>query len=337
MKKRIRTADDVDFINHTALIDSKIIHIKTTPSKSGKTHFYWNKSRAELIVGSKIHFPVPSLAHLERYRKPCFDMGRDEIQVGDSVIWFFGKVIQPVLCATVIGITRSNGEKFLRLLPNHPESVIQETWARYERSRFFLVSNNKADRYRAPPNTIFAAYQDELDKVEEIYGPIRSQRLVLRYLMDNSLSMGEKAFLNCHLELFKGIYPWAGTYRKIEVVVTDRQHPTLHPQKVAQAMQEFCRDFSNKYLRLVGNNRERMLNALVYAHKELAWIHPFEDGNGRTIRLYLELVATTRGFGFDLTASMSSKKKKRYYHFAVRKAIQGYPDILTALLNRALI
>lgn len=119
--------------------------------------------------------------------------------------------------------------------------------------------------------------------------------------------------------------------------MTDRQYPTMHPKKVTPAMQVFGRDFSNRYLRLVGDNRERMLNALVYAHKELAWIHPFEDGNGRTIRLYLELVAKTRGFGFDLSASMNSKKKKRYYHFAVRKAIQGYPSILTALLNRALI
>lgn len=336
MSKRIKTKIGVDHINHEGLRGVKIIHLKTTPNKNGITHFYWNKSRAELIIGSKVHFPVPSIAHLERYRKSCFDSNRSEIQLGDSVIWFFGKAVQPVVCATVIGAKRYGGERYLRLLPNHTESIVPETWVRYDRRRFFFVSNNKKFRHRAPPNTIFAAHQDELTKVEEIYGPIRSKRMVFKYLTNNRASMGETTFRDCHSELFKGIYSWAGKYRKIEVIVTDRQFPTLHPQKVPQAMRDFCRDFSNRYLRLVGNDRAKMLDALVFAHKELAWIHPFEDGNGRTIRLYLELVAETRGFGFDLSASMNSKKKKRYYHFAVRKAIEGYTKILTALLNRSL-
>ncbi|EHP8183994.1 Fic family protein, partial [Escherichia coli] len=95
-------------------------------------------------------------------------------------------------------------------------------------------------------------------------------------------------------------------------------------------------DFTHSYLRKVGNDRNRMLDALVFAHKELAWIHPFEDGNGRAIRLYLEIVAKSRGFDFDLSLSINSAKKKRYYHFAVRKAIDGYTRILRTLLGRAL-
>lgn len=336
VKKHIKAIDGVDYLSHKDLNSHKIIHIKTTPSLNGKTHFYWNKSRAELIVGSKVHFPVPSIAHLERYRKSFFDLGRNEIQMGDSVVWFFGKQIQPMVCATVVGVRKEKGKRFLRLMPNDPNSVVPETWALYESGNFFFVSNNRTDRYRAPANIIYAAYQDELNKIEEIYAPIRSRRMILRYLTNGNLSMGEKTFRECHYELFKGIYSWAGQYRKIELVIGERQFPTMHPSKVEKAMRDFCHDFSNHYLRLVGGDRERMLNALVFAHKELAWIHPFEDGNGRTMRLYLELVAKTRGYAFDLTASMNSKKKKRYYHFAVRKAVQGFPKILTALLNKAL-
>lgn len=336
MKKHIKTINGVDYLGHNALANNKIIHIKTTPSSSGKTHFYWNKGRAELIVGSKVHFPVPSIAHLERYRESFFDVGRNEIQIGDSIVWFFGKPIQPMVCATVVGARRDKGKRFLRLQPNHPDSIVPETWALYQPGNFFLVSNNRINRHRAPANIIYAAYQDELNKIEEIYAPIRTRRIILRYLTNGNLSMGEKAFKECHYELFKSIYSWAGQYRKIELVIGDRQFPTMHPSKVEKAMREFCQDFSNRYLRLVGNDRAKMLNALVYAHKELAWIHPFEDGNGRTMRLYLELVAKTRGYGFDLAASLNNKKKKRYYHFAVRKAVEGFPRILTALLNKAL-
>lgn len=283
-----------------------------------------------------MHFPVPSIAHIERYHAKFSDLQRDEIQIGDSVVWIFGKQIQPVVCATVIGATRWKGKRFLRLLPNHVASKLNEMWVRFDKNNFFLVSNNKNIRHRAPPNIIYAAYQDELNKVEEIYGPIRSRRQVLKYLTGKNLSVGEVAFRECHEILFKGIYTWAGNYRDIEVIVTNRQFPTLHPHKVKKAMRDFCHDFTHSYLRKVGNDRNRMLDALVFAHKELAWIHPFEDGNGRAIRLYLEIVAKSRGFDFDLSLSINSAKKKRYYHFAVRKAIDGYTRILRTLLGRAL-
>lgn len=58
MKKRIKTPDNVVHLNDPYLKDKKIVHIKTTPAKNGKTHIYWNKNREELIVGSKVHFPV---------------------------------------------------------------------------------------------------------------------------------------------------------------------------------------------------------------------------------------------------------------------------------------
>ncbi len=337
MKKRIRTPDNVVHLNDPFFKKYKIVHLKTTPSKHGKTHIYWNKKREELIIGSKVHFPVPSIAHLERYKNPYFDTNREEIQMGDSVVYFFGRIIQPLVCATVIGIKKEFGKVWLRLHPNHHQSKVFETWAEYKPDNFFLASNNLEERSYAIPNQVYAVYQDELDKIEEIFAPIRSYRLIIRYLTNQNLHMGEKAFCECHHALFRGIYSWAGEYRTHELVIGSRSHPTMHPSKVPEAMQDFCHAFSTKYLPKVGKNRVLMLNALVFAHKELAWIHPFEDGNGRTMRLYLEIVAKTRGYGFDLTASMNSARKKRYYHFAVWKAVQGYPNKLTALLDKALI
>lgn len=190
--------------------------------------------------------------------------------MGDAVVWVFGKQIQPVVCATVVGVRKVRGNRFLRLQPNHPDSIVPETWALYDPGKFFFVSNNRINRHRASANIIYAAYQDELNKIEEIYAPIRTRRLILRYLTNGKLSIGEKAFKESHYELFKGIYSWAGQYRRIELVIGYRQFPTMDPSSVEIAMRDFCRDFSNRYLRLVGDDRERMLNALVYAHKELA-------------------------------------------------------------------
>ena len=55
-----------------------------------KTHFYfWNKGCAELIVGSKVHFPCSvNRPPNDIGRESFFDVGRNEIQIGDWIVWF---------------------------------------------------------------------------------------------------------------------------------------------------------------------------------------------------------------------------------------------------------
>lgn len=224
MKKHIKVPDNIFHLNDPFFKEKKIVHLKTTPVKNGEIHIYSNKNKEEHIVGSKVHFPVPSLAHLERYSQSHFDLTRDEIQMGDSVVYFFGKVIQPLVCATVVGIKKDFGKTWLRLQPNHLQSKFFETWVEYLPHNFFLVSNNLKGRVNAIPNQVYAVYQDELDKIEDIYAPIRSFRLVEKYLKNQSLHMGEKTFRECHFALFSGIYSWAGDYRTHELVIGLNRH-----------------------------------------------------------------------------------------------------------------
>jgi len=60
---------------------------------------------------------------------------------------------------------------------------------------------------------------------------------------------------------------------------------------------------------------------LTNLHRDLAWIHPFEDGNGRAIRFYLLILSLSLGFRMNISAFTSNKKRKSFYHYAVRKAI----------------
>ncbi|MCJ8233187.1 Fic family protein [Aeromonas veronii] len=317
--------------------EDNIVHIKTTPSKNGFTHFYWNIHRSEIIVGSKVQFPVKSIAHLKKNHESFYDLSRSEIQIGDSVCYIANFMALPIFCATIIGTRIHNNQRFFFLRANHPQNILSYTWAKYIPERFFLVSNNKNERgrYIAPDNLMYARYQDELDKIEMIYSVYRSKMLIMDYMTSNSF-LGEMAFLKCHKYLFNGIYDWAGKYRVDEVVVTNRNFPTENPDSVPQKMAEFCNSFARKYLAHVGSDQNKMIDALVFAHKELAWIHPFMDGNGRTMRLYLEIVARTRGFKISWQKALSTKKRKKFYHYAVRKAISGRTSFLKKIISQAI-
>lgn len=56
MEKHKKLEAGINHINHKELKKIKIIHLKTTPSKNGITHFYWNNKLSELIIGAKYSF-----------------------------------------------------------------------------------------------------------------------------------------------------------------------------------------------------------------------------------------------------------------------------------------
>lgn len=315
--KRLKdiNADRIDAVT------GKIVHIKTDPIEFGGTHFYWNKNRSQLICGRKIQFPVPSLKCAKVTKEPCYKFPREEIQVGDSVIYLLFAKALPVMCATVVGSKIEQKKRWLYLEATSANCPIETTLAPYDKERFLIVSNNK-DVYRKPATTnkVYASFEDELEKIEFIYSAIKSKILIEEYLTKKRVTLGESVFLRCHQELFGSIYKWGGSYRKEEIVISARSFPTMHPDEVPEQMMLFCQDFANKYLAHVKNDKEKLINALVFAHDRLAWIHPFEDGNGRAIRLYLEIVARTRGFNFNLSKAIA--KNKRYYHYAVRAAVR---------------
>ena len=308
-------ADDIDAVT------DKIVHIKTDPIAFGGTHFYWNKNRSQLISGSKVVFPVTSLKCAKVTKEPCYRFPREEIQVGDSVVYLLFAQALPVMCATVVGSKIENRKRWLFLESTFANCPINTTLAPYDKDLFFIVSNNKnVHRKPATTNKVYAAFEDELEKIEFIYSAIKSKVLIAEYLTKKSATLGESVFLKCHQELFGSIYEWGGTYRKEEIVISARNFPTMHPDDVPEQMRIFCQDFATKYLAQVKNDKAKLINALVFAHDRLAWIHPFQDGNGRSIRLYLEIVARTRGFNFNLSKAIA--KNKRYYHYAVRVAVR---------------
>lgn len=322
-------------------ISENIIHIKKTPSKSGGCHVFWNKHTGEIIPGrSRVHLPVPSIAHKNKYQSSYDDMSRSEIQIGDSVCYVFAKPILPIFCASVIGSIYHLKKQYLFLQANSPKSPIQKTWARYQKDRFILVADNHCNdiNYRrlAANNLIYATYQDELEAIEQYYALIRSQKYILQLLTRPNVVFGQNALAECHKLLFGGIYQWAGQYRKEEVVVTHRNFPTMHPDDIYQGMREFSSAFASKYLGQIKGDPVRLLDALVFAHIQLAWIHPFSDGNGRAIRLYLEAIAKTRGFPFSLAKAVSTNRQKHYYHYAVRRAIKQDTKYLREVLAVAI-
>jgi Fic family protein len=67
------------------------------------------------------------------------------------------------------------------------------------------------------------------------------------------------------------------------------------------------------------HSQDNIITLVAYAHLQLAPIHPFVDGNGRTARLLMNLLLLQQHYPLII---IDAKDRKAYIN-AIQKAIQG--------------
>jgi len=82
----------------------------------------------------------------------------------------------------------------------------------------------------------------------------------------------------------------AGKYRKEKVFISGSKYPLQSSEKLPGLMAEFI----GRIKEIEKKNHPVEYAALV--HKEVAFIHPFIDGNGRVARLLMNLVLLQKGY-----------------------------------------
>lgn len=105
----------------------------------------------------------------------------------------------------------------------------------------------------------------------------------------------------------------AGNYRNVGVVITGSEHTPPEPFEVPFKMQELL-DWLNENF-----DQENPIVLAAVAHHEMAKIHPFADGNGRTARLLLNLILLKKGYPI---CSIKRTERPRYYE-AMSEADRG--------------
>ncbi len=108
-----------------------------------------------------------------------------------------------------------------------------------------------------------------------------------RFRLRPSLIMG------LHREALEGINRFAGAYRPGAVSITKSKHSPPPRSRVPELVEDMC-DYVNDNW-----DSKSALHLAAYVMWRLNWIHPFDDGNGRTSRISSYVVLMVRS-GFIL-------------------------------------
>jgi Fic family protein len=118
---------------------------------------------------------------------------------------------------------------------------------------------------------------------------------------------------------------FAGRYRNVGVRITGANFTPPNARKVDELMEELILWVNEK------SEIPLVVKATIFHHR-MVWIHPFFDGNGRTVRLMFNLLLMNAGYP---PAIILQQDRKKYYD-ALNRANQGNYEKMLLLVIQAL-
>ena len=125
----------------------------------------------------------------------------------------------------------------------------------------------------------------------EATGHAKAYDYMLSIARSGDLAVTEDAIRRLHFLFYNGIDPdAAGQYRTGQVFITGTEYIPPAAEDVPACMAALIEELPGKRAAL------HPVEFAAYAHRRLVDIHPFQDGNGRTARLLMNLLLINQGY-----------------------------------------
>lgn len=115
----------------------------------------------------------------------------------------------------------------------------------------------------------------------------------LTLLSDDKLEFRLELIFEIHEYFLSPLYTWAGKIRTVNISKGDAFFAPA--QNIESTLKQFELAFENNKPSNE-DSKEEVAKKLAFIHCELNVIHPFREGNGRTLRLFLDLLTVNAGY-----------------------------------------
>lgn len=100
-------------------------------------------------------------------------------------------------------------------------------------------------------------------------------------------------YAQIHKQLFGDIYEWAGEFRTINVAKDSTKFCDY--QYIKSEGERIFNELLAEDLLSTITDRKKYINRFAYYYSELNMLHPFREGNGRTLRTFMSILAMNSG------------------------------------------
>ncbi|GHV53652.1 hypothetical protein FACS1894181_17550 [Bacteroidia bacterium] len=131
--------------------------------------------------------------------------------------------------------------------------------------------------------------------------------------------------LDIHRYLFQDVYSWAGKVRTVEI---SKGGTPFFPVKRFNNAFSYIDGLISEYRQIGKEDEPKLAHKLAEILDALNYLHPFREGNGRTQREFLRLLALDK----NITLNLNPPDNKDIYERYMSGTIDGDVGKLTILI-----
>jgi cell filamentation protein len=164
-------------------------------------------------------------------------------------------------------------------------------------------------KYYPPSNHIYYENSDTpINKLhikdKNIIDEIENELLIQSYEtlhnnLDETVLFDEEYLCKTHNTIFSSLYEWGGKYRSVNISKGESMFcPYMSLESFSNEI--FTKLKNDNYLKNYEEieKRDEFIEKLSYYICELNVLHPFNEGNGRCIRLFFDMIVTFNGYEY---------------------------------------
>jgi cell filamentation protein len=159
---------------------------------------------------------------------------------------------------------------------------------------------------------------------EEYRGFLRAE-IKFESVLDDISLINWELISSIHKTAFNHLYEFAGELRQVNLSKGGFMFPAA--RFLRSAIKEFEKEFL-KPLPETFEDYDLLIEYVAPLHAELLFIHPFREGNGRTARLFADLIALQSGFDRFNFEKITEKRMSEYITAIQAAADKNYEPMI---------
>lgn len=150
-------------------------------------------------------------------------------------------------------------------------------------------------------------------------------------LYENPIKIKDSSdLLTIHKHLFQDIYSWAGKLRTVNISKGGK--PFFDGERFHIAFQ-YIDTLISEYRNIPKNNRKDLAKKLAEILDNINYLHPFREGNGRTQREFLRLLALEKGLKLNLNPPDNFDVYERYMSGTIDGDVEKLSNLIFELTD----
>jgi cell filamentation protein len=185
--------------------------------------------------------------------------------------------------------------------------------------------------YTDPKTGLLRNLQDVTDPDVLLFVESGAVTKRLQELYDNPIKIkGIDSLFEIHKHLFQDLYAWAGKKRKVEISKDGKQFfPTTHFDNALRYIDQLIADFK----KIPKDDKRQLAEKLAEILDNVNYLHPFREGNGRTQREFLRLLALEKGLTLNLNPPDNKSAYDRYMKGTIDSDVKTLSELIFKLIT----